>query len=290
MSKLIYCMMTQNRLSEVQHCVEAALPYVDHIVIVDGGSIDDSIWFFRNWSEQEPKIHFYIHPWSDDFSAQRTKYLRHADEFAGPGDYVLVSDPDEWFEETTFKNLRKVCNKLDSTPYTAAGFQCKSVSMKGPEIVHTNIDNYWKHLLYKWTPGLHYVGNPHETIVIPSGFTMVNTPFFYWHVKQQNVIWERGFRNLYHGGGGPNLGRSNPKWLQLKRLVVEVYGKELTWHEFQKEMLVGDLPPPIKDWLIMAKDETGYDGASEHRESYKTYFRIYHPEEEPAEFVGTHIE
>jgi hypothetical protein len=31
------------------------------------------------------------------------------------------------------------------------------------------------------------------------------------------------------------------------------------------------------------------DGLSEMRECYKTYFRIYHNEEEPAELKGKHI-
>ena len=62
---IIYCMMTQNRLWETKRCVENALPYVDHIVIVDGGSLDDSIPYFRNMSTEEPKLHFYIHPWCD---------------------------------------------------------------------------------------------------------------------------------------------------------------------------------------------------------------------------------
>jgi hypothetical protein len=42
--------------------------------------------------------------------------------------------------------------------------------------------------------------------------------------------------------------------------------------------------------MVKVKNETGWDGASEHREAYKYYFRVLHPEEEPEEFIGEHIE
>lgn len=287
---IIYCMMVQNNLHDAAKCVENALPYVDHIVLVDGGSLDDSIPYFRNMSLEEPKLHFYIHPWCDRFYEQRNNYLKHAEEFAKDGDFILVSDPDEFFEEKTFQNLPKVGKYLVDKGFTAAGFQCRSVSLKGEKRVWENVDNYWKHLFYKWEPGIHYIGNPHETMVIPSGFRMVNTPFMYEHVKQENVIWVRGARNAYIGGGGPNLSTGNPHWLRLKNIVEEIYGSFISWHEFQKEMLKGNLDDKIKAWMFDMKNETGWDGASEMREFYKTYFRLYHPSEEPEEFRGTHIE
>ena len=191
--KLIYCQMTQDRLHETKECVERALPYVDHIVLIDGGSRDDTIYYFRNWSEIEPKIHFYLHPWEDDFSKQRNNYLKRAAEFSKEGDWILVSDPDELFDTKAFENLHNIADYMEKIGHTAAGFQCRSVSLKGPKRVHENMDDYWKHLFYRWEPEMHYVGNPHEGMVMPlRGFRMVNTPFVYEHIKQENIIWKRG--------------------------------------------------------------------------------------------------
>lgn len=286
--QIIYCMMAQNNMMEVKACVERALPHVDHIVIVDGGSVDDSIFYFRNWSKKEPKLHFYIHPWTDNFSGQRTNYLRHADEFAQPGDWILVSDPDELFEEATFKNLRGIAQAVVSKGnYNAAGFQCRAISLQGPERVWENLDNYWKHLFYKWEPNMRYVGNPHETLVISGGLRIVNTPFIYEHIKQDNVIWKRGMRNLFVGGGGPNLGTKNSRWQDL-RDICKSLGID-TWHQFNSYLLKGNIAQSLKDWMIKYHDIDGFDGASEHREVYKTYFRIYHPEEEPPELKDKHI-
>lgn len=292
MSKtIVYGTMTQNRLSETKKCVEIVEPYVDHIVIIDGGSIDDSVFYFRNWSQENPKIKFFLHPWKDNFPAQRTNYINRAREVVGHDDFwILVSDPDEWFEKETMENLQDAVVFAEQNGCNMVCFQCRSASFKGDKRVWESLDNYWKGLLFKYMPGLHYVGNPHETLMMPGGLRQLSTPFIYEHIKQENIIWHRGIRNLYCGGGGPNLGDRNPLWKELKDTVKEVYGRELTWHEFDKEMLRGNLDARIKNWLFKAKDQTGYDGASEHREGYKLYFRIYHPEEEPAEFVGKGIE
>ena len=279
--------MCQNSMMEVKTCVERALPYVDHIVIVDGGSTDDSIFYFRNWSQQEPKLHFYIHPWTDNFSAQRNNYLRHADEFAQLGDWILVSDPDELFEEVTFAQLRDIAPEVLAKGCNAAGFQCRSISMKGPHKVWDSLDNYWKHLFYYWEPGLKYIGNPHESLVISGGLRIANTPLLYEHIKQENVIWKRGMRNLFVGGGGPNLGNSNQRWKDL-RAISSSLGLE-TWHQFNNYLLKGNIDQKLKDWMILYHDVDGWDGASEHREVYKTYYRVYHPEEEPEELRSKHI-
>lgn len=283
---IVYCMMTQNRLLESKHCIDIVEPYVDHIVCIDGGSIDDSIFYLRN----RENVNMFLHPWTDNFSAQRNNYINRAREVVGHDDfYCLVSDPDEWFEEATLKALSGIQNICENGGFNMAMFRCRSVTLKGDERVWENLDDYWKGLFFKYSPGIHYIGNPHETLVISGGLKPIKTEFVYEHVKQENVIWHRGIRNMYTGGGGPNLSDNNPFWVELKQIVKEVYGKDLGWHDFDKELLKGNIDQRIKDWLIKVRLEDGWDGASEHREAYKTYFRIYHPEEEPEELRGEYI-
>jgi len=67
------------------------------------------------------------------------------------------------------------------------------------------------------------------------------------------------------------------------------------WHEFESYILKGNIDQRIKDeftkYISLKEIVPGLtDGLSEMRECYKTYFRIYHNEEEPEEFRGTHIE
>jgi len=203
----------------------------------------------------------------------------------------LVSDPDEWFSREALTSLYSIQDEAERRSCNLAMFRCTSVTLKGDRRVWENVDEYWKGLFFRYKPGLHYIGNPHETLVYPNEqLRPMRTELMYEHVKQEKVIWHRGCRNMYIGGGGPNLGARNPKWVELKQLVGELYGEDLSWHDFEKEMLKGKLPDALIDWLLMARLEKDYDGASEMRESYKLYFRVYHPEEEPEELRDEYIQ
>jgi glycosyltransferase involved in cell wall biosynthesis len=274
--------MTWNRLYDTMKCIERVKPYVDRVVIVDGGSTDDTILTLRNYEGVE----LYIHPWEDNFPKQRTNYLNRAGENGGT-DWVLVSDPDELFSVEALENMRNEINHAG--PYNMLAFESNTVTMKGPKIVYHRHDKYWKALLFKWNPGIHYTGNPHETLVIDKGHRVKNLPYRYYHIKQENMTWHRGCRNAWIGGGGPNLGAKQKLWLPFRELVKNKTGIE-KWRDFDSYMVKGNIDPEIKAQLVEFRKETGYDGSSEWREFYKTYFRIYHPEEEPEELRGEHIE
>jgi glycosyltransferase involved in cell wall biosynthesis len=279
-------MMTQNRLLETRHAIDVAQPHVDNVVIVDGGSVDDSIFYLRN----RGGVDLFIHPWRDNFSEQRNNYLARARQVCGQDRFwVIAVDPDEWIEEEAFRNIRQIAERAEADGKNMVTFQCRSVSLKGDERVHQNLDQYWKGLMFLYEPGTMYGGNPHETLHLNGGHRPIRSGYIYEHVKQQNVIWHRGMRNMYIGGGGPNLGGKNQLWVELKRIVSDVYGRDLLWHEFDRELLKGNIDQRIKDWFIKVRTENGWDGSSEHREAYKTYFRIYHPEEEPQELRDEHI-
>lgn len=284
MSKIVYCQMTQNRLVETKECIRRYLPYVDEMVIVDGGSCDDSIFYLRNLASIEPKLKFYVYPWPDNFSQQRNNYLKHVPDNA----WCLVSDPDEWFTDDLLQNLRPLVEYTDKVgKHDVIQFRCRSVTLKGDTRVWENLDDYHKPLLFKKYPKTRYVGNPHESLS-NHPMQLYNSKYIYEHVKQENVIWHRGARNLFTGGGGPNLGANNKRWMDLRSMCDAL--KIETWHQFDAYLIKGNIDQGIKDWMIKYHDIAGFDGASEHREVYKLYFRIYHPEEEPEALRGKHIE
>lgn len=285
--KITYCIMTLNRLHEVIQCIKRVRPYVDRMVVVDGGSTDDTILTLRNWDG----IELYLHPWNDSFSGQRNNYLRAAEKNGGT-DWILVSDPDELFSEESCKNMRSEIDKIESSGsrYNMIAFESHSVTLKGNVVANHREDKYWKPLLFKWNEGIHYIGNPHETLIIDKGPRIYNSKMFYYHIKQDKMTWHRGYRNFHIGGGGPNLGNENKYWVSYKDIVTSVYGKFPSWGEMEKILLAGNIDSRIKDWMFDAKNANGFDGASEVRESYKTYFRIMHPEEERSDMVGVHIE
>ena len=271
MSKITYCIMTLNRLHEVIKCIEHVRPYVDRMIVVDGGSVDDTIVTLRNWEGVE----LYVHPWKDNFSAQRNNYVMHALE-EPKNDWMLVSDPDELFAEETCKNLRMLADTAGE--YNTLSFRSETVYTKGPTISRYKSQKYWKALMFRLIDGSYYTGNPHETFHIPGGMNEKRTNYRYYHIKQEGVVWQRATRNVFIGGGGLNLGKSHPLWLDFRRLIKEKTGID-TWRDFNKYLVEGNIDPEIKEQLRKFRNEDGYDGAGEWREMYKTYFELYHPEE-----------
>lgn len=288
-------MMCQNNLWEVIANLEKVLPYVDSATIIDGGSTDDTIIYMRNWSQVEPKLRFYVCPWQDDFPAQRNNYVKRINEIAKPGDWVLTCDPDEFFATLALEKLHAAADRAEKDGNNMVGFQSRSVSLKGSTRVYDNLDEYWKQLFFKWDPAFHYTGfKCHEGKGgIPHN--IMNTSLEYEHVKQENVIWVRGCRNSFVAGGGPNLGDHNPIWKKARTLIRKKVGID-SWHEFYKYMVAGNIDAEIKQLMIdhmyegtpkagpNALSNKTWDGSSEWREWYRTYFRVLHPEEEPEEF------
>jgi len=293
------CLMTQNELLDLVANVQAMLPHVDTVTIVDSGSIDSTIPYFRNWSKQEPRIRFFIHPWKDNFPAQRNNYLTRAGEIASDGDWILAVDPDEVLDEPSFRALRQLPGVVTAKRerYARVGFRCRAVSLRGTDRVWTNEDDYWKGLFFRWHPTVRYtyhgLGAVHETLSGADPFYMTGKhpefpTLFYEHRKQQDVVWPRGVRNYFIGGGGPNLGSKNHRWVEMRSIAARL-GIQ-TWHQMHTYLIGGDIAPELKNWIVKYRRETGWDGSSEQREWYKTYFRMYHPEEEPAEMRGEAIE
>ena len=281
---IYYCQITQNRLRETIESVNAVLPFVDKAIIVDGGSVDDTIVYMRNWEKEEPKIKFIVSAWRDNFPAQRNVYLREV-----PTDnWVVVSDPDEVFARSTcdkFRALAEEAEKRNLQEYDGVAFRAHDVFKRGEKIVHTSVSDFHKPLMFmKYSDTIYDINsNPHENLIRTSGakyrFKRASE-LEYFHIKQENVIWVRGARNFFIGGGGMNLGRSNPSWVSFRELVYRKT-RIKKWDDFYQYLVAGNIDNEIKDWMIRHKDEDGYDGSSEVREIYKTYFRILHPEEEP---------
>ena len=296
--KIHAALMTQNEMLDLSANIALLRQYADSITVVDGGSIDGTIPYMRNMTVQDTKIRFFIHPWRDNFPEQRNNYLRRIAEIASDGDWVLAIDPDEFVEPATLTRLRQLAEHVYAKPerYVRVGIRCRSVTLRGPDRVHHGEDDYRKGLFFRWNPGLRYghdgEGAVHETLAgaDPIFFTGHHPEFndlVYEHRKQENVTWSRGIRNYFIGGGGPNLGSKNHRWVELKSIVGSL-GVD-SWHRTHSYLIGGNIDQSLKDWIIRYRHEQGWDGSSEQREWFKTYFRLYHPEEEPAELRNEHI-
>jgi glycosyltransferase involved in cell wall biosynthesis len=287
--RILAAMMTQNELLDLSTNIALLRQHVDSITVVDGGSIDGTIPWMRNMTRQDSRIRFFIHPWRDNFPEQRNNYLRRVGEIASDGDWVLAMDPDEFVEPSSLSRLRELAERFGGQ-YNGISLRCRSESYRGPDRVWHNEDEFRKRLFFKWRPDLRYT-HPGEMPVhelLNGDPTNHGEDLVYVHKKQEDMIWPRGVRNYFCGGGGPNLGATNSRWVELKGIANRL-GLD-SWHRFHSYLIAGNIDGSLREWIIRYRHERGWDGSSEQREFFKTYFRMYHPEEEPAELRGEHIE
>ena len=77
-------MIVLNEEKFLKRSLENVSPYVDEIVIVDGGSVDKTLRIAENF-----KARIIHSPWKEDFAFQRNVSLKHARK-----DWILVIDAD----------------------------------------------------------------------------------------------------------------------------------------------------------------------------------------------------
>jgi len=305
--KTYFCQMVVNRLEMMRFNLEHAFPYFDHFVIVDGGSTDGSV----EWLKEQPKVSLVEFKWCDNFPKSRNQYLIRVGELREPDEVSLccVADDDEFYSEYLMQNIHNAGALMLSQGANQMAIRCRSVSLgRDNSRVWENLDNFWKPLIFFWEPGIHYADSVlHETLIPPSGVRPMqvedaantNQEVLYEHIKRENIIWPRGFRNFYTFGGGPNLGENQALWRPFRALLAEI-GSFENWIAVEEYLVKGNVDQRLKDWFIKYRldgtSEYGiehegrkvpYDGASEVREAFLTYFVWYHPEELPKELLET---
>lgn len=278
--KIAYCIMGMNAMYWISKRFDEMKPYVDRMIYIDGGSIDDSIIYTRNRGDVE----MYIHPWKDDYAGQRNNYLMHANECVKP-DWIMVSDHDEYFSEELLKNIRSIIKEAEEGGYNKIDVQCKLVYNSGELEFSSELRPFWKPLIFKNEQGLSYSGSPHETFTNPGGWKekrIGSESIYYGHVRQKDIIWIKGARNFVVSGGAM-LYDKNPHYVEFKE-ALRKDGHELDSIKFNKLMVDGTVGPCTEKWIRDHKDikdsSLPDNCCSEMRECYLTYFKLYHPEKE----------
>lgn len=107
MNSILICRIIKNEAQNLSRCLDSVKDFVDKIILVDMGSIDDSIEIGLSYG-----VNFFPFQWVDGFSAVRN----HGLEKAG-GRWILVLDADEALDEHSAYSLRSPLCKRDVDAY-----------------------------------------------------------------------------------------------------------------------------------------------------------------------------
>lgn len=280
--KIAYCFMTLNRYDEMVQAIRRVITYVDKIIAVDGGSVDNTIEYLQNID----KCDIVRRKWDDQFDVQRNQYINHALKNY-PDHWVLVSDTDEHFSKELMENLKYIILAVDKMGINRLGFlswfkmiACpgstktydKSVEMQLKSKHYTKC--FYKKLCFKVQEGVQYVKSPHEGLLGNWKILNLCHPQWYFeHIKTRKSEVERGTRNYFVAG--PSMKKDN-NW-QNFRSMVSKYGWKI-WSDMSSAMIQGDLPEDVLKWIWSRKDwqEDG-PPSSEQREYWMYYYDFLHP-------------
>ena len=145
MVRLALTLIARNEARCIERCLLSAQPLVDHMVVLDTGSTDDTPAIARRCGATVLQG-----PWTEDFSAARNHVLE-----AASAQWHLVLDADEWFDAATAPDaLRRF---TDQHPQTVGSLCVRnSFDLQGA-VEHTEV---W---LSRLLPGeVRYQGRIHE--------------------------------------------------------------------------------------------------------------------------------
>jgi O-antigen biosynthesis protein len=153
--RLSLCMIVRDSARTLPACLESIRSWVDEMVIVDTGSVDDTPRIVESFGGR--LFHF---PWCDDFSAARNESLRHA-----RGEWLFWMDSDDTIPPECGRQLRSLIDgDVDSA---VLGFvmqvHCPGKAESGDRESDVTVVDHVK--LFRNRADLKFDGRIHEQIL-----------------------------------------------------------------------------------------------------------------------------
>ncbi len=153
--RLSLCMIVRDNARTLPACLESIRPWVDEMVIVDTGSMDDTPRIVEAYGGR--LFHF---PWCDDFSAARNESLRYAQ-----GEWLFWMDSDDTIPWDCGRGLRRLIDR--EVPANVLAFvvqvHCPGGGDNGdPAFDVTAVDHV---KLFRNRPDIRFDGRIHEQLL-----------------------------------------------------------------------------------------------------------------------------
>lgn len=155
--RISLCMIVRDEAEMLAECLESVRGVVDEIVIVDTGSIDNTVELARTFGARVVS-----EPWRNDFAAARNVALQHA-----TGDYVLQLDADERLAAVSRDALRAAVERADFDLAMLTLHNVKTRDASEAEVIAGpgRVDEPIRlPRVFRRTPSTRYNGMIHETV------------------------------------------------------------------------------------------------------------------------------
>lgn len=142
------CMISLDEASFIGRALRHVEPYVDEMIVVDGGSRDATVAIAQRYGATTIQS-----TWQHHFGDQRNVALRHAS-----GDWILVLDPDELCERSLLESLPR----LTSNPLGVDLFEFLRLNYVAGHLLQSGPD--WQDRLFRNNGRIRYRGCVHERV------------------------------------------------------------------------------------------------------------------------------
>jgi len=196
---LSVCMIVLDEEECISRSLTSIHPYIDEIVIVDGGSKDKT----REIATTFNKVILLENSWPEDYSIQRNIAIDHS-----KGDWIFSLDADEYLMEYVGQNLKRL---TEFSEYDAYRFMYK-------HFFDNNFDNIFStdYHIKMFKRHCRFVGKYHEA---PEGYkTVIDTNMEIWHYKKAE--WQQKDNEHYWDLGQ----KPSPGWIKTAGKWVNTGG------------------------------------------------------------------
>jgi len=151
--RLSLCMIVRDNARTIRPCLESIRPWVDEMVVVDTGSVDETPRIAAGLGAR--LFHF---PWCDDFAAARNESLRHA-----RGDWLFWMDSDDTIDAGCGRRLRQLA--LGDAAASLLGYVVQVHCPGGREDGALDVTTVDHVKLIRNRPDLRFEGRIHEQVL-----------------------------------------------------------------------------------------------------------------------------
>ncbi len=148
-------MIVRNNARTIGPCLESIRPWVDEMIVVDTGSVDETPRIVESFGAK-----LYHFPWCDDFSAARNESLRHA-----TGDWLFWMDSDDTIPPECGRGLRELVENQNDPNIVAYVMQVHCLGSLEEEQAGMGLEAVDHVKLFRNLPELRFDGRMHEQIL-----------------------------------------------------------------------------------------------------------------------------